>query len=519
MVYRSSGVTLNWKRPASDDDVREIVSLKWAFRCKSCGLCGTDRQMPTNCLCGSDDISRRHYLEPAGYAVELDAKPHNDLNTVDYRTPSSAWISAGDERWRALPNPALGRYRYSPQGVLFHQDAGVNRAGYALCLKCGRTEPELPLQNGHPASLPKKLEQHRRLRNLEVCGGEHETYSMQRNLRLGVEQHTDVFEVALANPSTSSPLSDEVTCSTLALALRNVLAEKLGVDAREIGFSTSAFTDSGQFHRAIQLYDATDGGAGYVARTLEWLPTLLAQVHDQLSCRQECAAACPACLLSFDTQRLADHLDRKRALLMLNRNFLDAWQLPESVRFFGDGSRLEPRALDESLNLELQHLGATTLRLYLGGDPEDWGIADWSFWNSVKRWSASGGKVEVIVPAGFIKKISWDKARAARNSLVGLPAEVREVQSPARVGGGWLLCEVVRADRTTRWASTSADLQAPGLYWGRPDDDERIVRIDTVDVTSVPGIVRGEDLWERPTAGAFHEVTPGPACVDRAGMI
>lgn len=506
MVYRSSGVTLNWKRPASDEDVREIVSLKWAFRCKACGLCGTSRQMPTNCPCGSEEISRRHYLEPAGYAVELDAKPHNDLSVIGYHTLPPAWISAGDEHWAALPNPLLGRYRYSPQGVLFHHDSGTNSAGYALCLKCGRAAPDSPHEDGHQAPLPKQLEQHRRLRNLGICGGELETYSMQRGLRFGVEQHTDVFEVALLDPSTGAPISDEITCSTLALALRNALAGKLGVDAREIGFSTSAFTDAGQSHRAIQLYDATDGGAGYVARTLDWLPVLLTQICAQLNCLQECASSCPACLLSFDTQRMVDHLDRRRTLPILSPTFLEAWQLPESMRFFGDGSRLESRGLDESLNLELQHLGATALRLYLGGDPEDWGIADWPFWNSIKRWSASGVKVEVIVPAGLIKKLPWDKARTARNSLVGLPAEVRAVQSPARVGDGWLLCEIVRTDRITRWACTSAELQAPGLYWGRPDEDERIVRVDVSEVIAAPGQVRSEDIWERSIAGAFQEV-------------
>lgn len=506
MVYRSSGVTLNWKRPASDDDVREIVVLRWAFRCKSCGLCGTDRQMPTHCPCGSDDMSRRHYLEPAGYAVELDAKPHNDLSAVDYHTLPSTWISAGDERWQLLPNPALGRYRYSPQGVLFHQDAGTNRAGYALCLKCGRAEPDAPRQDGHSAPLPKRLEEHRRLRNLGVCGGEHDTYSMQRGLRFGVEQHTDVFEMALVDPSTGTPISDEVTCLTIALALRNALAEKLGVNAREIGFSTSSFSEGGQAHRAIQLYDGTDGGAGYVARMLDCLPALLMQVRGQLNCRQECATACPACLLSFDTQQLADQLDRKRALVTLSPTFMEAWKLPESMRFFGDGSRLEPRTLEESLNLEFQHMGGKTLRLYLGGDPDDWGIADWQFWPSVKRWSASGGQVEVIVPAGFIKKLPWDKARAARDSFVGLPAEVREVQSPVRAGSGWLLCEIVRGGGTTRWACSSADLQAPGIYWGQPDHDERIVRIDAAHSAAAPGQVQSESVWERPAAGAFQEV-------------
>ncbi len=199
---------------------------------------------------------------------------------------------------------------------------------------------------------------------------------------------------------------------------------------------------------------------------------------------------------------------------VLNAPLLDALELPEPLRFFGEPSRIEPRALGESVNLELQHAGATTLRLYLSCDPDDWGICDWPFWGSVQRWNASGGKVEVFVPTGLIQKLPWDKAQVVKNALLGLPAEVHELSSPARVGDGWLICEVVRAGHVTRWAATSPDLHAPGLYWGLPDDDERIVRGDAAQDSAPRGTVRGEDLWERSIPGAFREVKldlDGPA--------
>jgi hypothetical protein len=44
-------------RPAPADDVLEIVSLMWAFRGKTCRLCGTNRQMPQRCPCRATDIS------------------------------------------------------------------------------------------------------------------------------------------------------------------------------------------------------------------------------------------------------------------------------------------------------------------------------------------------------------------------------------------------------------------------------------------------------------------------------
>lgn len=506
IVYRSSGVTLNWKRPVSAADVREIVALNWAFRCKTCGLCGTDRQEPAGCVCGSTDIYKRHYLEPSGYAVDMAEKPHNNLSPVEFYTLPPAWISASGVRWMPLPTPALGRYRYSPEGVIFHHDSGENNSGYALCLKCGRAEPEPPSSRGGDDDLPAAFRLHRRLRNSEKwCGGEQDTYSVQRGLHLGGEHRTDVFELVLHRPATAVPISDKKTCLTLALAFRNALAEKLGVDAREIGFSTSEFQDAGQPHCALQLYDATDGGAGYVSRALDWLPELLSRARTKLQCDQECAAACSGCLLNYETQRLADQLDRKAALKELEEGLIEAMELPEALRFFGKQSRLEPRSLVESINFELQHSGARTLRLYLGGDPDDWGISSWSLWNSVKHWSASGGSVEVVIPKGMLDRLPWDKVRAARNSFLGLAARVLEVQDPVRADDGWLLCEVERAERVTRWASTVAELSAPGIYWGVPDDDERIVRVDSAAVTSPGREVEG-DFWERPVPGAFREV-------------
>jgi DEAD/DEAH box helicase domain-containing protein len=514
MAYESSGVTLNWKRPATAEDVREIVSLKWAFRCKSCGLCDIDQQRPESCPCGSTDLSMRRYLEPSGYSVELDAKPHNDVSRVEYHVLPPAWISASGERWTALPNPALGRYRYSPEGTLFHHDSGVNRTGYALCLKCGRAEPEGHPQGGLPPRLPSALDRHRRLRNLTVCGGEADTFSVQRGLHLGGAQRTDVLELALLDPATGSPIADEVTCLSLALALRNALAEQLGVDAREIGFSTSSFTEAGQSHRAIQLYDANDGGAGYVARALDWLPMLFRRARAKLECDRACAAACTGCLLNFDTQALVDQIDRRRALDVLSAELFDALEVPTALRYFGDSSRIEVRPLAESVNLELQRSGATALRLFLGGDPADWGVSDWPFWDTVKRWSASGGRVEVIVPGGMIDRLPWDKLRATRSSFFGLPADVHELPTPARAGDGWMLCEVVRAGHVVRWAATSPDLLAPGLYWALPDDDERIVRGDSAQDSSPRGERQREEIWDRPVPGSFREVKldlDGPA--------
>src|SRR5690606_5969685 len=62
LVYRSAGVTLNWKRPAGDSDARDIQSLGFVWHCKACGAAGTLHSRTDECPeCGAtDDALRQH---------------------------------------------------------------------------------------------------------------------------------------------------------------------------------------------------------------------------------------------------------------------------------------------------------------------------------------------------------------------------------------------------------------------------------------------------------------------------
>ena len=114
-VYRSGGVTLNWQMPAEAEAEPEIQNLRWAWRCRKCGHNGTRLTMPERCPhCGEGGrqvSSCYRFIQPAGFAVDIRDKPHNDITLPQYIPVRDPLISLEGADWMPLPNPALGRYR------------------------------------------------------------------------------------------------------------------------------------------------------------------------------------------------------------------------------------------------------------------------------------------------------------------------------------------------------------------------------------------------------------------------
>jgi DEAD/DEAH box helicase domain-containing protein len=78
-VYRSGGVMLNWHIPPEQKGPPEIQSLRWVWRCHTCGANGTRPTMPDKCShCGKTELTCYEYLQPASFAVDIRCEPHNN---------------------------------------------------------------------------------------------------------------------------------------------------------------------------------------------------------------------------------------------------------------------------------------------------------------------------------------------------------------------------------------------------------------------------------------------------------
>lgn len=346
MVYDIAGVSLHWHTPPNLDSTTEIQSFINAYRCNSCSYSWTGSSRSTTCPnCNSKNLQHRPYLEPTGFAVDIRSKPHNDLSTQRFVPAKTPWISAST-RWRPLATPSAGVFRHDPNGRVFFFSEGANHHGYAICVRCGRAEAETSKGTNLPdddpsdlmeTDLPASMKSHRRLRGGKnndqetECPGNNNPFAIKRHHALGGEFPTDVFQLQLQDPSTGIPIQEESICTSIAVALRQALAEDLGIKEDEIGWSTAVLAGPNeQKNRTIILFDQCNGGAGYVAYAPDRIGILLKRARAILECpTHQCDAACHGCLLSFDTDNHANFLDRHKALTALTDTLLQAIDLPQ----------------------------------------------------------------------------------------------------------------------------------------------------------------------------------------------
>ncbi|MFY0528745.1 helicase-related protein [Archangium gephyra] len=479
MVYDSSGLTLHWRLPPGDEEQKEVQVIRTAWQCRRCGACDTSASEVESCrTCGADTLSFMKLMRPSGFAVDIQSKPHNDFSRQRFIPIQEPWISAGQAAWQALAHPEAGRIRYDPNGIIIHSSAGLSNHGYAICLECGWAASEVA--DGRKSPVPAELVNHHRLRGAKgrMCTGNNRPHAIKRNIRLGGEAHTDVLELQLQDPVTRIPITDEVACASIAVALRQALAEKLGVKPDELGWGTlEAHSEQNAARRSILLFDIADGGAGYVASVPEHLTELLERARKILECPKNCTGVCHACLLSFDTQHMLRKLNRHEGWRVLTDELLQALSLPAELAVFGPGTRLETSPLLTGLISELRHAEMRECRIHLGGSVADWDFQDWRLWPHLVRWAAEGLQISLLIPEDCAAELKWDEGRALVARAQG--AGIRLLISPPRgvqVAGARMVAEVSGNRRSTRWACTSEEALCPGPDWGGLGDAGRCLK-------------------------------------------
>jgi len=515
MVYPSRGVTLNWRIPPGDAEQHEVQSLRWAYRCGHCGAAGDARQRPELCPhCGSEAsegmLRTDHYLEPSGFAVAISAQPNNDLSQQRFIPRGTPWISAGSASWQALATPSSGWLRYDPDGVIHHYSRGEFGVGYAICLRCGYAESMTAAQK-EQGKLSKAFDMHHRLRGKGVCDGPGHPFATKKGISLGATSHTDVVELQLLNPSSGNDLGSHTAMTSVAVALREALAKKLGIDSREIGWRVGGSQGADhKRHCSILLFDDTDGGAGYVASVGPGLAELLHEAREILHCPQECDAACHACLLSYDTQDEVEHLDRKAALPALSDDLLDSLRLPPELAYFGPDTKLETFGVMSAVRSFSRRRGLDRVRIHIGGPAEDWEITGSPLEEAMRGFAMrEETQLEICVANSSYEAMDYQETRALSRLAAGMDARLSlSVEEGERVREGWLLIEVEGGGRCARWATSDSCATLPGPDWASP--------APTADVDELPRFVYEERDGRLPSLSAtsigyteFEKPIPG----------
>jgi DEAD/DEAH box helicase domain-containing protein len=487
-VYRAAGVTLNWHiplGPGGEVRSRELQVLKFHVFCRKCPRSFTSVKRLDACdKCGaSGEQFRCHeFLRPQGFAVELTSTPHNDISKPTYMPVRTPFVTPGRDPYVALPDARVGRMRSSRQGHVFHWSDGMSAKGYAVCLRCGRSESD----DNNP-ELPKPLRRHRRLRGGKdrdgeaECAGCSEDWAIKRNLWLGAESQTDVFELQLIDPKSGNPLNDKKVAYTLAVAMRRALAEKLGIDEREIGCMESpSRTSVDRPTRAILLFDQAIGGAGFSTLAPSMVDALLRDARKILECPRNCDRACHACVLDYETQHSVLKLDRRAALEFLTEPLLDGLRLPPEKQVFGSATTPEYEPLSMAVARYSRDADVDELRFYLSGSWDAWDPLAWRVKQQLIAFvggKGSGRRVTLVLDAKSIADMPEDVAGQLASLAETGGFDVVATNKPAIVGATVAVVAGGKKRHRT-WACSSIEDLAPGDDWGRSIEPAWAVRVD-----------------------------------------
>ena len=477
LVYRSSGVTLNWKSPSSEQHQKEAQLFKFAWYCKKCGCNGNCLvNRPESCeecgtLLASENIKR--YLVPAGFAVDFtDSKAHNDITQPNYIPVKKPWISVNQVEWVKLANPILGLHRSSNHAQIFHYSAGQNGTGYALCLECGRAEPMLADKDDQAKKNEEYLpyifrKEHKKLRGGKTgthdkCSGSYDSWKIQTNVFLGHDAITDVLEVMLVNPKTQQWLEDDHAAFSISVALRDAIADQLGVQSDELGTSNKLINHQGKSACLIQVFDLRSGGYASQASNLVNTRSLWQSVYNTLNCT--CNSACQKCLISFDTRFDVDRLNRHSALEWINPQWLDALTLPIENQVFGETTCAESlpflSAVDRDLNLGIYN----EIIFHLQGSADQWDLSNAHLLKS-KILEAQNRKLNVRLQLNT-NPAELDELDLRRLKAYSVDAQVEYVATSELKNGFVPIVSLNGNNLIKTWASESIELGIPNQDWG-----------------------------------------------------
>ena len=126
---------------------------------------------------------------------------------------------------------------------------------------------------------------HRRLRRSKdddiYCPASNENWKIKQGLTLGHEVYTDVLELQLCSPSCGW-LRDASIASSIAVALRDSLAETIGVQAQELGCDVKpVVVEDGSVCQSIVIFDRH--AAGYASSAHRFMTSILPVSYTHLT--------------------------------------------------------------------------------------------------------------------------------------------------------------------------------------------------------------------------------------------
>lgn len=483
LVYRSAGVTLNWKRPADHADAHEAQALRDFWTCPACGASDCSSVAPSHCPSCRAEIplaARRRFLQPAGFTADMNTRPHAETEEVTWVAPEREQIIVRGASWQPMADPGQGRLRATSEGLVFYSSRGPGQQGYHVCLECGRAEPATG-GNGSEGSRP--LEGHlplRGSRNGAPCPGNDSPLRITPPISLGCETLTDVVELQPSN------LPSEGAAWALVSALREALARRLGVETGEMGMSVQrAVGPLGQLTHSLFLFDRASGGAGFAPQAASMFEPLIADARNILDCSEPgCQTGCSACVLSADLFQQQERIDRKAALAWVQSAMRAFGDLPAEDRIHAE-ARLSRSVMDE-LAARVDG-GAREVILWIDGQADIANLAEPSFTRFLRRLGERGARCRLIVDPVWLDSLNAAARLGLRDAAKMLDLDLRKGKRPTFDNGAATLAMAIGDGISEAWASREALAAIPGEGWGR-GQNAPVVRLPAAPPPLAPSI-------------------------------
>lgn len=475
-VYRTAGISLHWH---SGGAINEAQKFDVAWRCVHCGASG----VVENAYANSTDLKCSHceseipfsekkeVLRPSGFLTDFYEPTSNDVSSQKYIRVERPRIYLDGETI-ALPDKRCGFVRFGHEGSVFYHSSGEHEKGYAVCLRCGRAESMLSDGEVPLALQPDK--EHRPVGGISGSKKEKDCpgSSVKANVFLGYHTRTDVLELCLRSPNTGAWLSDsyehQVIAMTMAVAMRDVVAEFIGVSSTEMGFGVRLDKDveSGCGRSVIQLYDQVSGGAGFVLAGLSDVVQLLRNATNKLSCPVECENVCSHCLAGQDSRVELEELDRKQARIWLSDNdVLSYLVLPDIFSDIPNATycSYEPqRFIRSAINK-----GADSIQFAMRGDACEWDLGSSEFRDKVLTWTVVD-KLHVSIGVPKSEMLPDDIKRDLA-TLGRLGVQVFEIDEQWGAYGVPMVIQINSGEYSQTLFSSDHSSSIPGNDWLKTD--------------------------------------------------
>lgn len=467
LVHQSEGIMPAW---GAGVDASKLEDLRALWECSECHGFGLAQFSPETCPnCGTPEPRQRRSLRPAGFIGRK--RPHTGYENLGHVPFEPPRVSAAGGVWTALPDHEAGRIRADTSGTVITLSSGTNGAGYAICLACGRAVAEADETPG--AALPDALRRHRALapgRGLKLVdghcpGGYTEPHRVQRNVRLVHEATTDVFETQLPTEATRA------SAGALAAGMREALAARLGVEAREIGVAAGASRGpSGDARMSLFLHDRAAGGAGLSSRLedQEWFAEALKKADAEiLNCPEACEEGCPACIMRPDLGLGSARLDRPGAKTLAEA-LLSRLDLPERLRIFGADTRILGTEALAWLEHHRRTGRLTEVTLYMHGLPSEggWDLGGWPVDGLFSRLASDGLRARIVGSSTLFTDRAFDLGRKLALYRLAAHADLAHMPEMPFAGGMPVLAAVKTLDGPLAIVATDLADSAPGPEWG-----------------------------------------------------